>query len=45
MFQELIALADWYDKDGDGTIKDEEKLTTFRMTRRTRGKKNIVRVR
>ena len=45
MFQELIALADWYDKDGDGSVKNDEKLTTFRMTRRTRGKKNIVRVR
>lgn len=45
MFQELIALADWYDKDGDGSVANDEKLTTFRMTRRTRGKKNIVRVR
>jgi len=45
MFQELIAVADWYDKDGDGTIESGEKLTTFRMTRRTRGKKNIVRIR
>ena len=45
MFQELIALADWYDKDGDGSVKNDEKLTTFRMTRRTRGKKNIVRIR
>lgn len=45
LFQELIALVDWYDKDGDGTIEQDEKLTTFRMTRRTRGKKNIVRVR
>jgi len=45
MFQELIAVADWYDKDGDGSIEDSEKLTTFRMTRRTRGKKNIVSIR
>lgn len=45
MFQELIAVADWYDKDGDGTVESGEKLTTFRMTRRTRGKKNIVRIR
>ena len=45
MFQELIAVADWYDKDGDGTVEDSEKLTTFRMTRRTRGRKNIVGIR
>lgn len=45
MFQELIAVTDWYDKDGDGTVEDSEKLTTFRMTRRTRGRKNIVSVR
>ena len=39
MFQELIALADWYDKDGDGTVKNDEKLTTrqgHRFTEPTR---------
>ncbi len=45
MFQELIAVADWYDKDGDGTVQEGEELTTFRMTRRTRGKKFVTRIR
>jgi len=45
MFQELIAVADWYDKDGDGTVQEDEELTTFRMTRRTRGKKFVTRIR
>jgi hypothetical protein len=45
MFDELTAIADWYDYDGDGTIESGEKMTSYRMTRRTRGQRYITRVR
>jgi hypothetical protein len=45
MFDELTAITDWYDYDNDGTIQLDEKRTTFRMTRRTRGQRYIQRIR
>jgi len=45
IFQELLAVADWYDADGDGTIQADEKLTTFVRTRRSRSRNTIVVVR
>lgn len=45
MFSELVAIADWYDSDGDGTVEESEKLVSFRLTRRTRGRKYISRIR
>lgn len=44
-FSELLAIADWYDADGDGTVEGNEQLTSFRKTRRTRGNPYITRVR
>ena len=44
-FEELLALADWYDYDGDGTVEDSEKAYSYSQNRRTRRKLNIVRVR
>lgn len=44
MFDELLAIADWYDTDNDGTVEEGEKLITFRRNRRTRGRKFITRI-
>ena len=45
IFNELIAIADWYDADGDGTVESSEKAVTFSKTRRTRTRPTIVQVR
>ena len=45
IFQELIAMADWYDADGDGTVEDSEKAYTYATVRRSRRRSNVVRVR
>ena len=45
IFEELLAVADWYDADGSGTVDSDEKLTTFVRTRRSRAKNTIVVVR
>lgn len=45
LFNELMAMIDWYDYSGDGVIDDGEKRFTFQLNRRTRGRRNIVRVR
>lgn len=45
LFTELTSMWDWYDSDGDGTVETGEKLVTFSNTRRTRGRRNTVRVR
>lgn len=45
IFEELLAVADWYDADGSGVIDSDEKLTTFVRTRRSRAKNTIVVVR
>lgn len=45
IFNELIAIADWYDADGDGTVEDSEKAVTLQRTRRTRSRSSVVQVR
>jgi len=45
IFTELLAVADWYDADGDGTVEADEKLTSFARTRRSRSRNSIVVVR
>lgn len=44
-FNELLAIADWYDADGDGTVEGGEQMTSFRRTRRTRGNPFVTRIR
>ena len=44
IFEELLSMGDWYDSDDDGTIQADEKLVKFADTRRTRGRRAIVRV-
>mgnify|MGYP003636392433 CR=1 FL=1 len=44
LFNELIALADWYDADGDGVIEDSEKVWTNQTVRRSRRRSTTVRV-
>ena len=44
LFNELIALADWYDADGDGTIEASEKVWTNQTVRRSRRRSTVVRV-
>jgi Ca2+-binding EF-hand superfamily protein len=44
MFTELTSMWDWYDKNADGTIETGEKMIRFQSTRRTRGRRNIVKV-
>lgn len=45
IFNELLALADWYDADDDGTVEDSEKATSYIRTRRTRSRASIVPIR
>jgi hypothetical protein len=45
LFTELTAMFDWYDSDSDGTVEDGEKMVRFSLNRRTRGRRNITRVR
>jgi len=45
LFEELLSMMDWYDVDGDGTVTAGEKHTRIQLNRRTRGRRNIVRVR
>tara|TARA_R110002096_G_scaffold83_2_gene278 strand:- start:378 stop:950 length:573 start_codon:yes stop_codon:yes gene_type:complete len=44
LFNELIALADWYDADGDGVIENSEKVWTNQTVRRSRRRSTVVRV-
>lgn len=44
IFNELIAMADWYDADGDGTVEDSEKAYSYSTVRRSRRRKSIVRI-
>ena len=44
LFNELIALADWYDADGDGVIEASEKVWTAQTVRRSRRRSTVVRV-
>jgi len=45
IFRELLALADWYDADGDGTVEDSEKAWTYQTVRRSRRRSTVVKVR
>jgi hypothetical protein len=45
LFTELLSMMDWYDSNADGTVTDGEKMTRFSLTRRTRGRRSIVRTR
>jgi hypothetical protein len=42
IFEELTALSDWYDADGDGVIQTDEKATYYQQVRRSRRRTNIV---
>ena len=44
LYNELIALADWYDADGDGVVEDSEKVWTNQTVRRSRRRSTVVRV-
>jgi len=44
LFEELMSMMDWYGKD-DTTVDAGDKVVTFSKTRRTRARKNVVRVR
>lgn len=45
LFNELLAMMDWYDNDADGSVQDDEKRTRFDITRRTRGRRSVSWVR
>lgn len=45
IFSELTHNFDYYDLDADGTVQADEKMTRFQQTRRSRGRRNIVKVR
>ena len=45
LFTELLDMMDWYDADNDGTVEDGEKMISFQLNRRTRGRKAVTRVR
>ena len=45
IFNELLASADWYDADGDGTVEDSEKTTYYQPVRRSRSRRSVARIR
>jgi hypothetical protein len=45
LFTELLSMLDWYDYDASGALTDDDRLIRMSLTRRTRGRKNVVRVR
>jgi hypothetical protein len=45
LFRELTNVFDYYDGDEDGTLEDSEKMVRFSLTRRTRGRRSVTRVR
>lgn len=45
IFRELLALADWYDADGDGVVEDSEKAWSYQTVRRSRRRSTVVKVR
>jgi hypothetical protein len=45
LFEELTAVMDYYDSDGDGTVESGEKMVRYSFPRRSRGRRNVVRVR
>ena len=44
LFTELTSMWDWYDADASGAVDTSEKVIRFQQTRRSRGRRNIVRV-
>lgn len=45
LFNELIAIADWYDFDDSGTVDADEKAVSYAPTRRSRSRRSITQVR
>lgn len=45
LFEELTGMMDWYDYNNSGAVSEDEKMVTFTLTRRTRGRRSIVKVR
>ena len=45
IFTELLDMWDWYDFDSDGTVESSEKMVSFQLNRRSRGRKAVTRVR
>jgi hypothetical protein len=45
LFTELLSMMDWYDYDASGALGDNDKLIRVSLTRRTRGRRNVARVR
>jgi hypothetical protein len=45
IFSELLDMWDWYDFDSDGTVESGEKMISFQLNRRSRGRKAVTRVR
>jgi hypothetical protein len=45
IFNELLAIADWYDADGDGTVEDSEKASFNQPVRRSRRRTQVARFR
>ena len=46
IYSELLAITDWYDADGDGTVETSEKATFIQQSnRRSRRRTTIARIR
>lgn len=45
LWQEILAVGDFYDKDGDGTVEQDEKMLSPQITRRSRGYRRVAGVR
>lgn len=45
LFQELLALADWYDADDDGVVESSEQAYSYRSVRRSRRRNSVIKVR
>lgn len=46
IYEELLAITDWYDADGDGTVETSEKATYIQQSnRRSRRRTTIARIR
>jgi len=45
LFNELLSMMDWYDYNASGALTDEDRLIRVSLTRRTRGRRSVVRVR
>lgn len=45
LFGELLAMMDWYDYNNSGSITDDDRVIRTGLTRRTRSRRSVVRVR